>query len=457
MAVEEGIAWYVHGASRFVLSVALVWFWLHVSKPSHDEPDEWWFEWYVDWSMENVLPAFAIQCVLRFANECWQGRGAIAGGNECVREAKGVVTDLSSPVFAVLASPWQTWRSTYEQVLESLARFGTYVQGYGLIGNAAKTNFTILPYTFYFFVVQALVAPIRCTLLFMVITFAWWQFYQVVAHGLLHRFFSHRAFSASRPVTLVLGMIACIVGQRGPLWWASTHRRHHKHCETEHDPHCPGRQGFLYAHVGWVLDRDHYEIRLPYVRDWLMQRPELLLVDAFRGLIMGPFLDFAPLAVTTFVTKSLGMTELIENHWPDFNIHAPVTAFGLSLHFTYLVNSWTHSWDHPKSADKEQELETTAKKTTAKEQETTAELDVHGDKQAAHHKPCQGVDVTWVGYLNGGDGFHGRHHAEANLAQNAPHWWQDLVYMTICVFERVGLVYGVQRRGSSKWKAGKAA
>ena len=77
MAVEEGIAWYVHGASRFVLSVALVWFWLHVSKPSHDEPDEWWFEWYVA-PMENVLLAFAIQCVLRFANECWQGRGAIA-------------------------------------------------------------------------------------------------------------------------------------------------------------------------------------------------------------------------------------------------------------------------------------------------------------------------------------------------------------------------------------------
>ena len=36
MAVEEGIARYVHGSSRFVLSVALVWFWLRVTpSPLH--------------------------------------------------------------------------------------------------------------------------------------------------------------------------------------------------------------------------------------------------------------------------------------------------------------------------------------------------------------------------------------------------------------------------------------
>jgi fatty-acid desaturase len=36
----------------------------------------------------------------------------------------------------------------------------------------------------------------------------------------LHRYFSHKAFETSRPVQFVLGVIACLAYQGGPLWWA---------------------------------------------------------------------------------------------------------------------------------------------------------------------------------------------------------------------------------------------
>ena len=59
--------------------------------------------------------------------------------------------------------------------------------------------------------------------------------YQLVISTLLHRYFSHRAFAASRPLNFVLALVAVAAGQRGPLWWASTHRRHHQLCDRDGD------------------------------------------------------------------------------------------------------------------------------------------------------------------------------------------------------------------------------
>jgi len=50
--------------------------------------------------------------------------------------------------------------------------------------------------------------------------------------------------------------------QNGPIWWASIHRRHHKHSDEVGDLHSPVQRGFWYAHIGWVFDRD-----LPLPRD----------------------------------------------------------------------------------------------------------------------------------------------------------------------------------------------
>ncbi|KAM3568584.1 hypothetical protein VYU27_009295 [Nannochloropsis oceanica] len=41
----------------------------------------------------------------------------------------------------------------------------------------------------------------------------------IVCFGLMHRFFSHRAWQCSRPTAFVLGCMATLIGNRGPLWW----------------------------------------------------------------------------------------------------------------------------------------------------------------------------------------------------------------------------------------------
>ena len=98
------------------------------------------------------------------------------------------------------------------------------------------------------------------------IVLGFWQFYSWANNVSFHRYFSHRCMGAGRLTNVLLGLLGSTAAQRGPLWWASTHRRHHKHCETPLDPHCPSLQGFWYSHVGWTMDRDNYMIRTVYVK-----------------------------------------------------------------------------------------------------------------------------------------------------------------------------------------------
>lgn len=69
-----------------------------------------------------------------------------------------------------------------------------------------------------------------------------------------HRLFSHRAYETGaflRGLLLVLGATSF---QTSALTWASAHRRHHRHVDTNLDPY-NAKRGFWYSHIGWVLER----------------------------------------------------------------------------------------------------------------------------------------------------------------------------------------------------------
>ena len=76
----------------------------------------------------------------------------------------------------------------------------------------------------------------------------------------LHRFFSHKAFETSRIMQFFLGIFACLAFQGDPLWWAIMHNRHHKHCDSEKDPHSFIQRGFYYAFFGWMINPINYQL-----------------------------------------------------------------------------------------------------------------------------------------------------------------------------------------------------
>src|SRR5262249_12991224 len=73
--------------------------------------------------------------------------------------------------------------------------------------------------------------------------------------GFYHRYFSHKTFKTSRLAQFIFGVCGNTAVQRGPLWWAAQHRRHHQHSDEEADPHSPIEHGIYWAHFGWLTAR----------------------------------------------------------------------------------------------------------------------------------------------------------------------------------------------------------
>jgi stearoyl-CoA desaturase (Delta-9 desaturase) len=77
-----------------------------------------------------------------------------------------------------------------------------------------------------------------------------------------HRHFTHRSFKAATWVRVTLAILGSMAFEGPVIWWAATHRRHHKYSDIEGDPHSPnlfgaGRwakmRGLLHAHMGWLF------------------------------------------------------------------------------------------------------------------------------------------------------------------------------------------------------------
>lgn len=81
---------------------------------------------------------------------------------------------------------------------------------------------------------------------------AWWLgagalAFVLTAYGYAighHHTFAHRAFAYPRPIELALIYAATLSASVSPISWTVNHVAHHRHADTEHDPHAPSRLGW---------------------------------------------------------------------------------------------------------------------------------------------------------------------------------------------------------------------
>jgi len=213
-----------------------------------------------------------------------------------------------------------------------------------------------------------------------------------------HRFFAHRSYRVSRPVQFILAVLGCTAGQRGPLWWAGHHRKHHMRADTPADPHSPIHKGFLYSHTLWFLARSNFPIPKQNVRD-LSRYPELVHLERFDWV---PFIAYAVFCygLGEWLGAAYGTNGLQFLVWGFF------IATTLLYHGTYTINSLAHRYGYRR-------FET---------------------EDNSRNNP-------WLALLTLGEGWHNNHHRYPVSARQGFYWWEvDISYLLLRLLSACSLV-----------------
>ena len=206
-----------------------------------------------------------------------------------------------------------------------------------------------------------------------------------------HRYFAHRSYRTHRVFRFVLAWLGASAMQNGPLWWASVHRRHHKHSDGPLDPHSPTR-GFWDSHFGWLLSGRYNGLDLSNVRD-LSSQPALRFVERW---------SWVPVITHALVCFALA-------GWAGVVWGFAVSTVAL-LHATALVNSLAHTWG-------------------GRRYET-------GDLSRNN---------ALLAVLTLGEGWHNNHHHIQSSARQGFFWWEvDVTYYVLKLLALVGVVHGLR-------------
>lgn len=210
--------------------------------------------------------------------------------------------------------------------------------------------------------------------------------------GFYHRYFSHRTFTTSRAGQFVFALIGASAVQRGPLWWAAHHRKHHRHSDTELDAHSPRHHGFWWAHMGWITSPSNFATDLEAVPD-LAQYPELRFLDRFDILV--PVL----LAVTLFL---VGGGQLL------------VWGFFVSTVFLFHGTSFINSLAH-----------------------------VMGRRRYVTGDDSRNSFI--LALITLGEGWHNNHHKYPGSTRQGFFWWEiDLTYYGLKVLSWLGVLWDLR-------------
>ncbi|MFT5081870.1 MAG: stearoyl-CoA desaturase (delta-9 desaturase) [Planctomycetota bacterium] len=215
-----------------------------------------------------------------------------------------------------------------------------------------------------------------------------------------HRYFSHRSFQTSRAMQFVFALLGATAIQRGPIWWASHHRAHHKLADKPEDVHSPARHGFLWSHIGWIVSRTNFKPRFELVQD-LLRFPELRFLDRFDILI-------PVLSVFGFFGLGAGLAGLgVDTSGWQMVIWGFSISTVITHHITFSINSVAHRYG-------------------------TRRYDTDDDSRN-----------NWLlSLLTFGEGWHNNHHRYQASARQGFQWWElDISYYVLRLMAALGLVW----------------
>ena len=235
-------------------------------------------------------------------------------------------------------------------------------------------------------------------LLVFVVPFSWAAVaaflvtYSLMVFGITggyHRYFSHRTFKTSRAFQFVLAWLGAMSMQKGVLWWSAHHRHHHRFSDQHGDIHSPGLQGFLWAHIGWILAPNNEATNLKAVPD-LAKFPELRWLNTYH---------LVPSFVLGGVLFALGGLP-----WLVWGL---LVSTVICWHVTFMINSLTHMFGRRRYVTKDDSR-----------------------------------NSLILAILTFGEGWHNNHHYYQSSTRQGFFWWEfDPTYYVLRLLALVGIVW----------------
>jgi stearoyl-CoA desaturase (delta-9 desaturase) len=208
-----------------------------------------------------------------------------------------------------------------------------------------------------------------------------------------HRYFAHRAYKTSRVFQFVLALIGVLSTQKGPLWWAAIHRRHHRDSDQPADVHSPVQHGFWQSHIGWILSPDNETYDPAEIKDFY-KYPELRILDRYHAAFVGAFIA---------LTVAFG------------GLHGLCWWYCVStaalMHATFAINSLAHVWG-----------------------------------KRVYETSDDSRNSAVLAFFTLGEGWHNNHHRYMSSANQGFVWWQfDVSYYALRALSVVGVVWDLKR------------
>ncbi len=212
-----------------------------------------------------------------------------------------------------------------------------------------------------------------------------------------HRLFAHRTFKTNPIIVFLSLFFGAAAFEESVFQWASQHRDHHKYVDTERDPYNI-KQGFFYAHIGWILFRNH-TIDFSNVKD--LQR---------NKLIMHQHRHYVLWALTAGVLLPAVMG-LATGHLLGALLLSVVGRITFVHHSTFFINSVCHYFGRPT-------------------------YDIH----------VSAKDHWLVAILTNGEGYHSFHHRFPSDYRNGYKWYHwDPSKWLIAFLARIGWAEDLKR------------
>jgi stearoyl-CoA desaturase (delta-9 desaturase) len=228
-----------------------------------------------------------------------------------------------------------------------------------------------------------------------------------------HRLLTHQGFECPKWFEYTLATLGVCSFQDSPARWVLVHRVHHQHSDHQPDPHTP-RVSAFWAHMGWLfVDNRELSSASAYdryakdiIRDryyfWLQRNLNWVLVFVAHGVAIG----LLGLIVGYLFTGTLAGTLQTGAQYLMWGV---VMRTIFTWHVTWGINSAAHIWGY------------------------------------RNYETREDSQNNWLfAILTNGEGWHNNHHADPRSAQHGHRWWEvDVTYISLKVFEMMGLVKNI--------------